>query len=370
MGWRANCSGGHMVPEDMSVRQRLLSALRGDVVTNPVYVVYDAFLPNPNVDWGWLFSLGLGQVNHAFVVEEKHPNCEIVETKTIEGGLQRRDVTIRTVGGELHEYYLGASDKGVLPWRMEHFIKKPFDYRLMARAVEGSTYSMTDRAFDESEIAIGDRGITIAHVDRTPFQKIQIDYAGLEAFSYHLADGEPELFELLELMNRLKLDEFVCVAKSKAEFVKLWENIGIDAVGPHAYRKYMVPVYEAINAMLRSAGKKLMVHYDGKMRLIADDIARLELDIDSLTPHPEGDMDPAEARALWPGSFFWLHPSLTWFSLPKDDLVSRIRKMACDVGPRRYCFELSEGVPPNWKEGIPAVLKELASGRCEGKGRD
>jgi hypothetical protein len=325
--------------------------------------VYDAFLPNPSVDWDWLFSLGLGQVNHAFVVEEHHPNCEIVESKTMEGDLERRDVTIRTAEGELHEYYLGASDKGVLPWRMEHFIKKPSDYRLMTRAVEGSTYSATDRAFDESEVAIGGRGITIAHVDRTPFQKIQIDWAGLEAFSYHLADGEPALFELLEVMNRLKLDEFARVAESKAEFVKLWENIGIDAVGPHAFRKYMVPVYEAINALLRHAGKRLMVHYDGKMRLIADDIARLGFDIDSLTPNPEGDMDPAEARALWPESFFWLHPSLTWFNLPQEDLAARFRRMACDVGPRRFCFELSEGVPLNWKEGIPAVLKELASGR-------
>ena len=120
------------------------------------------------MDWDSLFSLGLGQVNHAFVTEERHPNCEIIERKTIENGLERRDVTIRTAGGELHEYYLGDSNKGVLPWRMEHFIKTPSDYRLMARALEGSTYSPTDRAFDESEAAIGDRGITIAHVDRTP----------------------------------------------------------------------------------------------------------------------------------------------------------------------------------------------------------
>jgi hypothetical protein len=346
----------------MSIRERLLGALRGEVVTHPVYVVYDAFLPNPSVDWDWLFSLGLGQVNHARVVEARHPHCQIIEKRTMDGGLERKDVTIRTVGGELHEYYLGSSSKGVLPWRMEHFIKTPSDYRLMAKALEGSTYSLTDRAFDESEAALGDRGITIADADRTPFQKIQIDYTGIEAFSYHLADEEPALSELLELMNRLKLDELACMAKSKAGFVKLWENMGIDAMGPHAYRKYIAPMYEGIIAALQSTGKKLMVHYDGKVRLIAEDIARLGFDLDSLTPQPEGDMEPAEARSLWPSSFFWLHPSLTWFSLPKDELIARIRKMASDVGPRRYCFELSEGVPPNWREGIPAVLKELASG--------
>jgi hypothetical protein len=232
----------------------------------------------------------------------------------------------------------------------------------MARAFEGSTYTASDRAFDESEAALGDRGITIAHAGRTPFQAVQIDYAGIEAFSFHLADGEPALLELLELLNALKLAEFACVARSKATLVKLWENIGIDAVGPLAYRKHIVPVYEGVNAALRGTGKRLLVHYDGKIRLIAEDIERLGFDIDSLTPEPEGDMDPAEARRLWPASFFWLHPSLTWFSLPPRELAARIRGMARAVGPRRFCFEISEGVPPGWREGIPVVLEELAGG--------
>ncbi len=347
----------------MSIRQRLLAALRGEPVTEPVYVVYDAFLPNPTVDWDWLFSRGLGQLNHAFVVEEQHPNCEIVERKSVEGGLDRRDVTIRTADGELHEYYLGSSDKGLLPWRMEHFIKKPSDYRLMTQALEGTTYRPTDRAFDESEAAIGDRGITMAHVDRTPFQKIQIDFAGIEAFSYHLADGSPELLELLELMNGLKIDELACVVQSKASLVKLWENVGIDAMGPHAYRQYMAPIYRTATDLLRYAGKSLVVHYDGKTRLIAEDIAGFGFDIDSLTPEPEGDVTASEARAWWPDSFLWLHPSLTWFLLPREELVSRVVAMGRDAGPRRFCFELSEGIPPNWRESIPPVLEALAAWR-------
>jgi hypothetical protein len=218
-----------------------------------------------------------------------------------------------------------------------------------------------DAAFDESERELGEAGITIAHVDRTPFQKLQIDFAGLEAFSYHLADEEASLFELLELMNSLKLEEFACVARSKAEYIKLWENIGIDAVGPQVYRRHLVPVYEGIIRLLEGSGKRLLLHYDGKLRLIAGDIARLGFDIDSLTPPPEGDMEGAEARALWPESFLWLHPSLTLFDLPEEELAARFTAIARAVGPRRYCFEISEGVPPNWERGIPAVLKGLAS---------
>lgn len=345
----------------MSIRDRLFGALRGELVRHPVYVVYDAFLPNPSVDWERLFSLGLGQLNHVFVVEERRPNCELIEKKSLADGLERRDLTIRTSAGELHEYYLGDSSKGLLPWRMEYFIKKPSDYRIMARALEGSTYRPTDLAFDASEAALGGRGITIAHVDRTPFQKLQIDFAGIEAFSYHLADGEPALLDLLGLMNELKAEEFKCVARSKARFVKLWENIGIDTVGPHAYRAHIVPILERILRILRPAGQQLMVHYDGKVRLIADDIRRLGLDLDSLTPEPEGDVGAAEARRLWPDSFLWLHPSLTLFRKPLPEVRARFRKMAREAGPRRYCFEISESVPSNWQQMVPAVLQELAS---------
>ena len=74
-----------------------------------------------------------------------------------------------------------------------------------------------------------------------------------------------------------------------------------------------------------------------------------------------GVLDAAEARALWPDSFLWLHPSLTWFRLPLQEVRSRFRRMAREAGPRRYCFEISEEVPQNWRETIPSILSELAS---------
>ena len=60
-----------------------------------------------------------------------------------------------------------------------------------------------------------------------------------------------------------------------------------------------MPLYRKILEILDSADKRLLVHYDGKLRLIADDIAALGIDgIDSLTPPPEGDMTVAEARSM------------------------------------------------------------------------
>ncbi len=342
----------------MSIRKRLIHALSGKPVIRPAYLVYDAFLPNPGVDWELLFSLGLGEIRHRSVTKTLRPHSEVIETTKDQDGMVRRDVVIRTDIGELHEHYLGKGG-GMLDWRMEHLIKKPQDYRILKRAFEDSRFILDESEFLASEAQLQDRGITLVHADRTPFQRIMIDYAGLERFSYDFADGTYELFELLEMMNHQIIEEFEEITKSEAQYIKLWENIGVDSAGPHAFRKYIVPVYEQILYMFSRTSQELIVHYDGNIRLIKDDIRRMGFQIDSLTPPPEGDMTVGEARDAWPDTFLWLHPSLSWLEESPEVVKSHITRMTKEAGGRLFCFEMSEGVPENWESSVPAVLEAL-----------
>ena len=121
-----------------------------------------------------------------------------------------------------------------------------------------------------------------------------------------------------------------------------------------------MPIYRQILEILDDAGKRLLVHYDGKLRLVSGEIAALAIDgIDSFTPPPEGDMSVAEARACWPDKFLWLHPPLGWYEEGRAALVRRIQKMVRDAGPQRFCLMISEDVPPRWEESIPTVLEAL-----------
>ena len=169
----------------MSIRERLEKALANEPVEKPVYVVYDWFVENRDIDWQGLFDQGLGQINHANLIEEERPHVEIIETQSEQGGKIRRDVRWVTDVGELHEWRLDG-------WRQEYFIKTPEDYRILAYALSESTFTPTDQYFNESEAKLQDRGITIGQLGpmapeaRTPFQTIQIDYAGLEQFSIDL----------------------------------------------------------------------------------------------------------------------------------------------------------------------------------------
>lgn len=323
----------------------------------PVYAVYDWFVNNrPAVDWARLFGLGLRQIRHVDLVRHERRHVRITETRTDTARGVRRDVTWETDRGTLHEWYLGE-------WRQEYFVKKPEDYRIVARGWEEAGIEADFQAFREADAAAdADGGIALGQLGRTPLQHIQIDLAGLERFSEDIADENPHLLALLEQLNALKLQEFRRVADGPCRHIKLWENLSIETMGPRLYRRHLVPLYRGIFEVIEPAGRKLHVHYDGKLQSIAADIADLPFDgIDSFTEPPEGDMTTAEARIAWPGKFLWLHPNLGWYALPAQDLLANIRGMARDAGPDRFCLMISEDIPTAWERTVPAVLNGLGA---------
>ncbi|MFA6290252.1 MAG: hypothetical protein WC637_00650 [Victivallales bacterium] len=343
-----------------NIRERFESALSGGAIEYPVYAVYDWFVKNrPAVDWKKLFSLGLGRINHANLVRHEHPNFKLVKTISEQDGKVCRDVRLITDKGELHEWYLGE-------WKQEHFIKTPEDYRIMTRALEGVKVVADEKPFLESELKLGDRGITVGQMaglgsGRTPLMVLQIDWVGLEQFSMDLAYEQREMFEWLEIMNEIKLEEIRQAVKTPVSQIKLWENLSIETVGHVHYRRHFVPLYKKILDITGAANKKIQVHYDGKLKVISEDIGRLGFDgIDSFTEAPEGDMTVCEARGAWPDKFLWINPNLNLYSMPEKELADNIKRIIKSAGTGRFCLMISEDVPQNWQKSVPAVLKCLS----------
>jgi hypothetical protein len=340
----------------MTPRERLLSSLAGEPVSEPAYAVYDWFVENRAQDWNRFFSLGLGRINHATVTKLRQPHLQVGETRSDAGsGRVRRETVWTTDIGELREVRVGE-------WRQEYFVQQPSDYRILARTFSDVEVIPAPGEFDRSEAALGDGGVTLAvpSLRRTPFQSIQIDYAGLERFSFDLAAEEPDLFALIEVMNELFLREIAHIGRMSVEHVKLWENLSLETMGPVLYRKHLVPLYRRLSGLL-GAGQKLSFHYDGKLRQVAPDIAALPIyGIDSFTPPPEGDMDTAEARAAWPDKYLWLHPRLGWYTEDERSLVSHISAMVRDAGDSRFCLMVSEDIPHEPDRTIPLVLEALS----------
>ena len=146
---------------------------------------------------------------------------------------------------------------------------------------------------------------------------MQIDFAGPERFALDLADEVLELMELLELLTELTLNKFREAVKTPARYIKLWENLTIEMIGVPPLSPAHRAAVSADPRHPRPAASGCWCTTTASCASSPTTSPALAFDIDSLTPPPEGDLSVAEARALWPDKFLWLHPPLGWFREPR-----------------------------------------------------
>jgi hypothetical protein len=348
----------------MNPKNRLASTLEGEKNNKPICACYDAFVSNKTVDWNRLYEKGLVLIDHIEIIDSHYPNVTIREEISFEGDHERKDVYWETKIGTLHEYYLRDLNSSLLPWRMEYLIKDDNDYLIMGKALEGAEFSICPPRhlfIDPSEAKISrDSVYQIVSMDRTPLQKIHIDFTSLEKFAIDFAFKKPELMDLIEMMNDQLYEKFNLVKDCEYIDLKLWENLTIDVLGPQVYKEYFVPVYSKINNILKNHNKRLHVHYDGKMDLIKHDISKLNFaGIDSFSAGPEGDVGINDAVSLWGDAFLWINPATQWFTEDTKLLHDNIRSICNTIKTDKYCFVISEDIPPYPNECINAILDTL-----------
>jgi hypothetical protein len=336
-------------------RRDMIAALEGERPARIPFAVYSDFL---SADPGWerLFALGLGLTQWTASTRLTQTEIErVVEPATWQGAPAER-ITLRTPLGEVTQLVARG-------WVQEYWLKTPADYRVIEYIVRQTRVEPAYDEFRETERQLGERGIAMIWAGRSPMQTILVDYAGLEAFSYHLSDGLPELFALAEALLDLLVENCRLIAAGPGRYVSLLENLSAETWGPRRFARYHLPVYERIVPILHAGGKSVHAHFDGKLACIATLLGQTEIDgLESLTQPPEGDLTYAEARLLWPDKVFWGNLNVSLYSLPPDALARTVRALAHQAAPdgRRFLLEISEDLPPNWREAIPVVLDALA----------
>ena len=348
-----------------SPRELLTTVLEGGTPSRTPYSMYEWFFEDPRYvieDWKPLLERGLGISSSCGTVKHiVHGVTDSRETWT-EGS--RRYVRLRkeTPVGTLQQVaaYPTSPDAGILGWTQEDWIKTPNDYRIRQWIVEHTELVPNYEAFDINEARIGSQGVTIVDGSRTPAMSMLVDWAGTERFCMDIAEGVDELFSLYEAQKKLFMEETRLIAAGPGRFVRWLENLTISTLGPRRYEQMLLPVYQEAAPLLERAGKRVMVHYDGALKVIRDQIARAPFHmIESLTEPPEGDLTYDECRRAWPDKGFWANINVELYGLPPEQLAEAVHAKRQRAGQRALAFEISEDVPANWRESVPVVLEAL-----------
>lgn len=111
------------------------------------------------------------------------------------------------------------------------------------------------------------------------------DIRGYENLLLDMADDEPRLYKLIEMVERFNLAIVSRYIELGAEWFSFPEDLGMQSgpmLSPQQFRKYIKPSYQRLMKPAREAGCIVYVHCDGDIRELVDDLFDCGLDIINL----------------------------------------------------------------------------------------
>lgn len=112
------------------------------------------------------------------------------------------------------------------------------------------------------------------------------DIRGYQNAILDMADGEPRLFRLLEMLEHFNAGLVRNYIKfGRAEWMGFAEDLGMQRgplLSPAHFRKYIKPSYDRLMTMARDNGCIVHVHADGDLRALMDDLLDCPIDVINL----------------------------------------------------------------------------------------
>lgn len=108
------------------------------------------------------------------------------------------------------------------------------------------------------------------------------DIRGYENLLLDMADDEPRLRKLMEMVEEFNLGVVNRYVELGAEWMGYPEDLGMQAgpmISPQHFRKYIKPSYQRLIKPARDAGCIILMHCDGDIRTLADDLIDCGLDV-------------------------------------------------------------------------------------------
>lgn len=322
----------------MTLREQTLAALRGARTERVPFTCYLGLLPE-----GGEAIPSLCLVTSAQVATMATPGVTIASEEI---GSGRRRQRMETPWGALEREVATEAGYGSA-WTMRHWIQRSEDYAVIERVIREAEITPAPEACQQARERVGDRGVVLASVGRTPLQRLWIEYSGIERLSYDLADCPEAVEGVLAAMLAQSRRLLEIAAASAADLIWLPDNITGEVAGPALFERYLAPYYREACEVLLPAGKLPCCHMDGMLAPIRDNIAATPLPvIEAFTPPPDGNLSVAEAAAAWPEKALWLNfPSSVHLCAP-EEIMRVTGELVEQAGGRPgFAIGVTENIP-------------------------
>jgi uroporphyrinogen decarboxylase len=117
------------------------------------------------------------------------------------------------------------------------------------------------------------------------------DLRGYEKLMFDMADGEPRLGRLVDMVETFNLAVVRRLLGAGAEWMSYPEDLGMQQgpmIPPDLFRTHILPSYRRLMAPAREAGCIIHMHSDGDIRTLADDLLACGVDAINLQDRVNG----------------------------------------------------------------------------------
>lgn len=339
----------------MTLRELVMSAVRGEPTDRIPFTCYRGLLPAAAEP-----IPGLALVASAPAFRAVLPEGVEHSSRPLAEGI--RETTMHTPWGTLTQIVHTETGYGSA-WTREHWVKRPEDYAILEQVIRNTRIEPDPQAFAEADAQMGDQGVVMAWMNRVPFQRLWIEYVGMERLALDLMDCPAAVEGVLDALAQQSRAILAATAASSAQLVWVPDNITGEITGPPHFRKHLAPYYAEVCEVLGRVGKVPCCHMDGMLRPIADCIAQTPLPvIEAFTPPPDGNFSVAEARSAWPEKVLWLNFPSSVHLRPPQEIQRITRELVAQAGDRRgFLIGVTENIPAHVGDrSLRAIAEALA----------
>lgn len=232
-------------------------------------------------------------------------------------------------------------------WVQKHYLENPEDYKILQYIVENTLLISQEKRIKQRITDMGNDGVVLGRVDRSPYQKLLIELANPEKFLMSIYTDSAPIDELIETMNNKCDEQFAMVMESEVEVIWQPDNVTADMTPPEMYEKYLLPFYEKHGKQCRDAGKPYLVHIDGRTNGIKEQIARSPFDVVESFSFSEmgGDIPVKEAVAIWKDKVLCPNFPASLYNENEKFITDYLNLKKIEFGEKPFMIQISEDIP-------------------------
>jgi len=340
---------------------------RGEPIDRVPFAQYSGIAaPNEEI-WQALGRENMGLILWSYVHRIDWGRCTVEEQRFEKDGLAGVRTTWHTPAGDMTQERLIEPAYGSSSAH-KHFVTDVAGYRVLLSLLREARVERGFERYVKDQAALGDDGVAMASLCRTPFQQLWVQWVSIEDLCLHMADAPDVIDEVVAELSRITSDIIdVAVAAAReldVAYFNFGDNITAPIIGVNNFRRYAAPFYDELAGKLAAQGTPVpvAVHMDGNLKPLWADIARSKVGmLDSYSPQPDNDTSVADAVREWPDKSLGMNfPSSVHLKPAKE--IYRIARDLLEQGGRtgRLMIQISENVPRGvWRTSYPEIIRAI-----------